>query len=478
MHRPDSFDVFISHSSKDSRTASAIKQALQNEGIRCWKAPDDILPGESWPAAITRAVSVCKVMVLVWSSNSIQSAEVSKELTLAMSRGLMVIPYKIENIAPNGEWEYHLANSHWLDVCGDQELLAISKLSERLRPFFQKEKKKDPSPTAETNAPALEEWRESLWWLHRSGSIKALDQKKLDALQQKLGIADGVVSALKQAYRRNLEEITELLEQAFEDGILEEDEAEALELARKECCISSREMKSLLENLRHPHVTLPADCPFEWLSQPDPAKQPASSPKPVPGPDQSTPSQPPSQIPPPPPEPTTSAAPVTELSAPPPDVSQDNRPLEAIFHRIKSRFHSDDLFWEPTIPSKKLANARRSYGIPGEEHVFGLIDATVFGSANNGMALCSTGLYLHNDWSAKNSGGFFVPWENVVDSEHKSEEPAAGTKWTELVVGEGIHFNMSGSRASPKIVRSMLVELVNDLRTSGDVARGSRPRNF
>lgn len=110
------FDVFISHSTKDTVMASAMKQHLQERGIRCWKAPDDILPGESWPTAITRALSNCRVMVLIWSGNSMSSHEVSKELTLAMRNNLTVIPFRIENIAPVGEWDYHLVNTHWMDA--------------------------------------------------------------------------------------------------------------------------------------------------------------------------------------------------------------------------------------------------------------------------------------------------------------------------------------------------------------------------
>ena len=96
--------------------ASAMKQHLQGRGIRCWKAPDDILPGESWPMAITRALANCRVMVLIWSGNSMSSNEVSKELTLAMRNNLTVIPFRIENIAPVGEWDYHLVNTHWMDA--------------------------------------------------------------------------------------------------------------------------------------------------------------------------------------------------------------------------------------------------------------------------------------------------------------------------------------------------------------------------
>ncbi|MEB3210113.1 MAG: toll/interleukin-1 receptor domain-containing protein, partial [Leptolyngbyaceae bacterium] len=113
------YDVFISHSSRDSLTASGMKQALQNKGIRCWKAPDDILPGESWPSAIMRAISGCRVMILVWTENAMSSSEVSKELTLAMRNNLVVVPYRIENVQPVGDWEYHLANTHWMDATSD-----------------------------------------------------------------------------------------------------------------------------------------------------------------------------------------------------------------------------------------------------------------------------------------------------------------------------------------------------------------------
>lgn len=110
------FEVFISHSSKDALPASAIKKHLQKAGIRCWKAPDDINPGESWPQAILRALENCRIMVLVWSTNSTSSNEVSKELTLAMKNNLTVVPFRIENVAACGEWEYHLANTHWMDA--------------------------------------------------------------------------------------------------------------------------------------------------------------------------------------------------------------------------------------------------------------------------------------------------------------------------------------------------------------------------
>ena len=114
--RTKNLDVFISHSSKDAYAANAIKEHLRAAGMRCWKAPDDIRPGESWPQAIARALADSHAMVLVWSANSTQSPEVSKELTLAMQNNVTVIPLRLEEVQPNGEWAYHLANTHWMDA--------------------------------------------------------------------------------------------------------------------------------------------------------------------------------------------------------------------------------------------------------------------------------------------------------------------------------------------------------------------------
>jgi hypothetical protein len=110
------YDVFISHSTKDFAVAENIKRYLSAAGINCWKAPDDILPGESWPSAITRALGECSAIVLVWSAHSVTSPEVSKELTLATRNGLTIIPFRVENAQPTPEWSYHLANTHWMDA--------------------------------------------------------------------------------------------------------------------------------------------------------------------------------------------------------------------------------------------------------------------------------------------------------------------------------------------------------------------------
>jgi hypothetical protein len=76
-------DIFISYSNKDKPIADAICASIEANGMRCWIAPRDIAPGEDWPTAINIAITKSRVMVLVFSSNSNSSADVSRELNLA-----------------------------------------------------------------------------------------------------------------------------------------------------------------------------------------------------------------------------------------------------------------------------------------------------------------------------------------------------------------------------------------------------------
>ena len=120
--------IFISYSAKDEDLASAIYAFLNSSRIKALKAPDDIDPGSNWAAAITGMIEGCTHMVLVWTSNSMASQEVSKELTLAMQCGAVIIPFRSEDLAPEGAWRYHLSQVQWLEAHGMPEGQALEAL--------------------------------------------------------------------------------------------------------------------------------------------------------------------------------------------------------------------------------------------------------------------------------------------------------------------------------------------------------------
>jgi hypothetical protein len=109
-------EVLISYTKKDKKWADAACSVLEARGVRCWIAPRDIVPGTEWGAAIINGIDGCKVMVLIFSSSANASPQVRREVERAISKGLTVVPCRIENVTPAGAMEYALGNTHWLDV--------------------------------------------------------------------------------------------------------------------------------------------------------------------------------------------------------------------------------------------------------------------------------------------------------------------------------------------------------------------------
>ena len=109
-------DVFISYSNKDKPTADAVCAALEANGIRCWIAPRDILPGSDWGEAIIDAIHGCRAMLLIFSSNSNASAQIKREVERSVNAGIPVVPFRIEDVMPSKTLEYFISTQHWLDA--------------------------------------------------------------------------------------------------------------------------------------------------------------------------------------------------------------------------------------------------------------------------------------------------------------------------------------------------------------------------
>lgn len=115
----------------------------------------------------------------------------------------------------------------------------------------------------------------------------------------------------------------------------------------------------------------------------------------------------------------------------------------------------------PNIPAQKLANARVSCSLANEE-VLALIDATLFGSAKNGMLITAKGVHFHNDWSAHTSGTFTLRYEDMsVDQIRLLSE-------SEIVLAEGASFNCTASDIKSPAVADLMYALLNDAADEGE----------
>jgi hypothetical protein len=140
--RPMSHDAFISYSSRDKATADATCTALEASGIRCWIAPRDVMPGIEWGEAIIDGINQSRVLVLIFSANANESPQIRREIERAVGKGIPIIPFRIQDIAPTRSLEYFIGAVHWLDALTPPLETHLRRLVDTVKALLQI----DPTP--------------------------------------------------------------------------------------------------------------------------------------------------------------------------------------------------------------------------------------------------------------------------------------------------------------------------------------------
>src|SRR5579862_9085406 len=109
-------DVFVSYASQDAVVANAVVEALERQGIPCWIAPRDVVPGSLYADEIVGAINEAKVVVLVLSEHSLASPHVGKEIERASSKRRRIIAFHIDSAPLTRAFEYFLSEAQWIDV--------------------------------------------------------------------------------------------------------------------------------------------------------------------------------------------------------------------------------------------------------------------------------------------------------------------------------------------------------------------------
>lgn len=76
--------LFISYANPDAEFAVRLAADLRQRGFKVWMAPDSILPGEKWVAAIERGLRESGIFLLVLSPAGVDSKWVSQETQVAI----------------------------------------------------------------------------------------------------------------------------------------------------------------------------------------------------------------------------------------------------------------------------------------------------------------------------------------------------------------------------------------------------------
>jgi hypothetical protein len=116
--------VFMCHSSRDQRLANAVCARLESVGIECWIAPRDPAPGLPYGQQIVRAIAESTIVLLIFSTHANESRAVLGEIELAANRGKIILPLRIEDIAPSERLEFYIRSVHWQDALDWRDALA------------------------------------------------------------------------------------------------------------------------------------------------------------------------------------------------------------------------------------------------------------------------------------------------------------------------------------------------------------------
>jgi small GTP-binding protein len=137
MHMSDqfSFDVFLSHSSKDKAVVRAVAERLRADGLRVWLDDWEIRPGDSIPAKIEEGLEHSRMLVLCMSAQAFGSDWAQLEAGTfrfrdPLNQDRRFIPLRLDDAPIKGALAQFLYIDWW---AGDREQ-EYAKLLEACRP--------------------------------------------------------------------------------------------------------------------------------------------------------------------------------------------------------------------------------------------------------------------------------------------------------------------------------------------------------
>src|ERR1700759_4496514 len=113
-------EIFISYRRADQAWARLLHARLQAEGVEAWYDAQ-VGAGQDWRLATAKALEDSHIFVLLFSENAAQSSDIAKELAAAVLEKKLIVPVRLENIAPKGAFLYELASRNWINAYENTE---------------------------------------------------------------------------------------------------------------------------------------------------------------------------------------------------------------------------------------------------------------------------------------------------------------------------------------------------------------------
>jgi len=153
-------EIFISYRRADAAWARLLYHQLRSEGVEAWY--DALVgAGQDWRIATAKALEDSQIFVLLFSENAAESSDIAKELAAAVLEKKLIVPVRLQNIAPKGAFLYELASRNWINAYDDTEikLAEVAKGLAQLVRTGARDVSLLPFQRTEGARPSLRKWR-------------------------------------------------------------------------------------------------------------------------------------------------------------------------------------------------------------------------------------------------------------------------------------------------------------------------------
>ena len=116
-----SFDVFLSHNSKDKITVRKLAQALEERGLRVWLDEEELIPGRPWQEELEKIIQTVRTAAVLVGKDGLGPWEIPEMracLSEFVDRRLPVIPVLLPDAPTKPELPLFLRAFTWVDLRG------------------------------------------------------------------------------------------------------------------------------------------------------------------------------------------------------------------------------------------------------------------------------------------------------------------------------------------------------------------------
>lgn len=130
-------DVFLSYEHSMKSVVDHICAALEQDGIRCWYAPRDVMG--DYATSIMNAIDEARVFVVVLNNAASESVHVLNEVENAYKRivekngDLTILPFRLNNEDLSKAMEYYINRLHWIDAASQGVDNAVAELKSKIK---------------------------------------------------------------------------------------------------------------------------------------------------------------------------------------------------------------------------------------------------------------------------------------------------------------------------------------------------------